>query len=95
MTPGFDEGVEAAKRIVVIAEPSGPYEVESNVGSVDGSVTPEADGIVVILETFVGRGSPSGPVEAAGKAGMADDTPVTPSGSTVGLGDSVAPTTPF
>ena len=79
----------------MIAEPSGPYEVESTVGSVDGSVTPEPDGVVGILETFVGRTSPSGPVEAAGKAGMTDVTPVAPPGRTVGLGDSVAPMTPF
>jgi hypothetical protein len=94
VTPAIDEGVEGAERIVVIAEPSKPYEVESNVGSVEGSVTPEANGIVEIPETLV-TGSPSRPVDATGNAGMTDGTPVAPSGSTVGLGDSVAPTTPF
>jgi hypothetical protein len=79
----------------VIAEPSGPYEVEINVGSVEGSLTPEANGIVGILETFVVTGSPSGPVDAIENAGMTDGTPVAPAGRIVGLGDSVAPTTPF
>jgi hypothetical protein len=75
----------------VIAEPPKPYEVESIVGSAEGSVTPG----IVISEAFAGIGSPSGPVDATGNAGMTDDTPVAPSGSMVGLGDSVAPTTPF
>jgi hypothetical protein len=79
----------------VIAEPSKPYEVESIVGSVEGLVTPEADGLVGIPETFVVTGSPSGPVDATGNAGMTDGTPVTPAGEFVGLGDSVAPMTPF
>jgi hypothetical protein len=91
VTPATDEGVEGAERIVVIAEPSGPYEVESKVGSVEASVTPEANGIVEIPETLV-TGSPSGPV---GNAGTTDGTPVAPPGRTVGLGDSVAPMTPF
>jgi hypothetical protein len=94
VTPATDEGVEGAERIVVIAEPSGPYEVESKVGSVEASVTPEANGIVEIPETLV-TGSPSGPVDAAGNVGMTDGTPVAPPGRTVGLGDSVAPMTPF
>ena len=87
-------GVEAAKRIVVTAEPSVPYEVESTVGSAERSATPEVDGIVEILEASVVTGSPSGPVDAAEDIAITDDVPVATPGSMVEPCESVL-ATPF
>ena len=90
----IDVGGEVAKRSVVMAEPSVPYEVESTVGSAERSATPEVDGIVEILEASVVTGSPSGPVDAAEDIAITDDVPKATPGSIVEPCESVL-TTPF
>lgn len=86
--------VEVAKRSVVIAEPSVPYDVDSTVGGAERSVTPEVDGIVEIPDASMVTGSPSGPVDAAEDIAITDDVPVATPGSMVEPCESVL-RTPF